>query len=103
MSDTSTRTIIARFETHQAAELAVEHLTQEQGIDRADIFLQASGPVNTVGTMPSGGDAASSQEGARNDAPLDGEIELSADIAADQVSAVQRMLGDVGALRVSAR
>jgi hypothetical protein len=42
LSDTSTRTIIARFETRDAAELAVEHLSQEQGIDRTDIFLKAS-------------------------------------------------------------
>ena len=33
--------------------------------------------------------------GARKDTPLDGEIELSADIAAHQVSAVQWVLGDV--------
>lgn len=103
MSDGSTKTITARFETREAAELAVEHLTQEQGIDRSDVFLQASGRENSVGTSISGGDTASGQQGSRRDAPLDGEIELSADIAADQLSAVQRVLGDAGALRVSSR
>jgi len=51
---------------------------------------------------PSGGDA-SHDGGARRDAPLAGEIEVSADIASSQVTAVRRSLGDAGAIRVSSR
>ena len=42
-------------------------------------------------------------EHARTDAPLEGEIEVSADIAVSQIAAVQRSLGDAGATRVSGR
>jgi hypothetical protein len=34
---------------------------------------------------------------------LEGEIEVSADIAADQVASVQRSFGDAGAIRVSGK
>jgi hypothetical protein len=45
----------------------------------------------------------SSTGSARKDAPLAGEIEVSADIAADQLAAIQRSLGEIGAMRVSGR
>jgi hypothetical protein len=52
--------------------------------------------------VPSGG-GAFHEEGARKDAGLEGDIEVSADIAASQITAVQRSLGDAGAIRVSGR
>jgi hypothetical protein len=102
MADDSTTAIKATFETREAADLAVEHRVQQHGISRPDIFVQPAGDMNTAGFASSGGDA-SHEEGARRDAPLAGEIEVSADIASSQVAAVQRGLGDVGALRVSSR
>ncbi|KQV30199.1 hypothetical protein ASC97_22010 [Rhizobium sp. Root1203] len=102
MADDSTTTIRATFETREAADLAVEHLVQQCGISRPDIFIQSATDRNTVGSTPSGGDA-SHDDGARRDAPLEGEIEVSADIASSQIAAVQRSLGDSGALRVSSR
>ncbi|WFS03257.1 hypothetical protein [Rhizobium tumorigenes] len=102
MADDSTLTIRATFATRAAADLAVEHLVQQHGIARPDIFVQSTTADNTVGTAPSGGDV-SHNEGARDDAPLGGEIEVSADIAASQVGAVQRSLGEAGAIRVSGR
>jgi hypothetical protein len=98
----STKTIVATFDTREAADAAIEHLVQQQGIDRPDIFVQAEGRENTVGTAPSGGDSAH-YEGDRDDGLLQGEIEVSVDISDDQLSVVQRILGDAGALRVSAR
>ncbi len=102
MADDSTVTIRATFDTRAAADLAIEHLVQQHGVSRPDIFIQSATAENTVGSSASGGDA-SHENGARNDAPLGGEIELSADIAADQVATVQRSLGEAGALRVSGR
>ena len=102
MADDSTTTIQATFETRASADLAVEHLVQQHGISRPDIFIQSATDRNTIGSTPSGGDA-SHKSGARTDGPLEGEIELSIDIPADRISAVQRALGDVGALRVSRR
>lgn len=40
------RTIVANFDTRRDAETAVEHLVQEHGIDRADIFVRAPGAAN---------------------------------------------------------
>ncbi|MBZ5761981.1 hypothetical protein LAV84_22555 [Rhizobium sp. VS19-DR104.2] len=100
MADDSTLKIRATFATRAAADLAVEHLVQQHGIARPDIFIQSITNENTVGTSPSGGDL-SHNEGTRDDAPLGGEIEVSANIASSQVAVVQRSLGEAGAIRVS--
>ncbi|KAA3515872.1 MULTISPECIES: hypothetical protein [Agrobacterium] len=101
MADDSTTTIKAIFDTRAAADLAVEHLVQQHGVPRPDIFIQSATSENTVGVTPSGGDV-SANDNAREDAPLGGEIEVSADISASEVSAAQRSLGEAGAIRVSA-
>ena len=46
------RTIVANFDTRRDAETAVEHLVQEHGIERADIFIRAPGTANTAGVRP---------------------------------------------------
>lgn len=97
MADDSTTTIRATFETREAADLAVEHLVQQHGISRPDIFIQSASDQNTSGTHSSRGDVT------RSDAPHEGEIEVSTDIAASQIPAVQRSLGDAGAIRVSGK
>ncbi len=100
MSDSSTTTVRAIFETREAANLAVEHLVQKHGIPRPDIFVQSANDENSAGSVPSGGDVSSSGD-VRTDAPLMGDIEVSVDIAADRLAAVQRSMGDFGAMRVS--
>ncbi|MBB3313319.1 hypothetical protein FHT78_005111 [Rhizobium sp. BK196] len=102
MGDDSTTTIEASFETREAADIAVEHLVQQLGVSRPDIFIQPAADRNTAGLAPSGGDA-SHEEGARRDAPLEGEIQVSADVSLSQVGAVKRCLGEAGALWVSSR
>lgn len=102
MADSSTTTIRATFETREAADLAVEHLVQQHGVSRPDIFVQSAGNDNTAGSEPSGGDV-SHEFGSREDAPLKGEIEVSADVALSQVAAVQRSFGDAGATWISGK
>ncbi|MBB3595981.1 hypothetical protein FHX08_006401 [Rhizobium sp. BK529] len=102
MGDDSTTTIRATFETREATDIAVEHLVQQYGISRPDIFIEPAAGRNSAGLVPSGGDA-SHEEGARRDAPLKGEIEVSADVKRSQVGAVERCLEEAGALRVSSR
>ena len=102
MSDESVKTIRATFSTRQAAELAIEHLTQEYGIDRADVFVQPTGPANTSGTSSSGCDAASARgDDARGDGLLQGEIEVSADVSAAKVDDACEALKQAGAAEVS--
>lgn len=102
MADDSTTTIRATFDTRAAADLAVEHLVQQHGISRPDIFIQSVGADNTVGSAPSGGDA-SHGGGERTDGPLEGEIEVSADITESKMAAVQKSFGEAGAIRVTGR
>ncbi|NTJ43900.1 hypothetical protein G6L28_14965 [Agrobacterium larrymoorei] len=99
MADDSTTTVRATFKTRQEADLAVEHLVQQYGVSRPDIFIQSATSANTAGSEPSGGDVTGDEE--RDDAPLNGEIEVSADISVSQLSAVQRRMGEAGALRVT--
>ncbi|WP_018900723.1 hypothetical protein [Rhizobium sp. 2MFCol3.1] len=103
MSGSKSKTVTATFETREEADLAVEHLVQKIGIDRADVFVQASGRQNSSGVDVSGGDAPSASESAREDAKLSGEIDVSADITADKLTALHRVFGDLGALRVTAK
>lgn len=100
MADDSTATINAAFETREAADLAVEHLVQQHGVARADIFIQSATDENTAGSAPSGGDA-SHEGGARRDAPLNGEVEVSADIRSSLIDAVSQAFDELGAIRVS--
>jgi hypothetical protein len=100
MADDSTTTIRATFKTREAAEIAVERLVQQYGVPRPDVFIQPVSDRNTAGSAPSGGDAAH-DDGARRDAPLRGEIEVSADIAEEQIAAVRRSFEEAGAVDLS--
>ncbi len=102
MSDTSTKTITATFSTRESADLAVEHLVQKLGVDRTDIFVQTSGSENSSGTNISGGDAATVDEDARGDGSLSSDIEVSADVAADQEESVRAAFDELGATHVVA-
>lgn len=102
MAHNSTTTITATFETREAADIAVEHLVQQHRISRPDIFIHANGKRNSAGSLPSGGDA-SHPGGVRHDAALEGDIEVSVDITPDKIPAVQRSLGDSGAIRVTGK
>ena len=84
MDDDNVRTIRGTFATREAADLAIEHLVQEHGIDRADIFVQAKDAANTSGIAPSGADAPGDDESSDLDPALRGEIEVSADVSRDE-------------------
>jgi hypothetical protein len=100
MSEDRTTTITAVFETREAADLAVEHLVQQHGVSRPDIFVQSTTDQNSSGVRPSGSDKSHDSRN-RQDGALSGEIEVSADISASQIAKVQRTFGDAGAIRVS--
>ena len=95
MSDESTRTVQAVFSTREAADRAVEHLVQVQGIERSDIFIDALGNDNTVGILPSGAD--NPQAGARAPSPgpaLKTKVRVSADVRRDEVEKARNALRD---------
>jgi len=74
--------IIGTFDTRRAAEMAVERLVQEFGVERTDIFVAAEGEGNTAGVQPAGSDNASAQptEEARNDGAYEGGVTVSVDV-----------------------
>lgn len=102
MADESTATIKATFTTREAADIAVERLVQEIGINRADVFVEAAGSENTAGTEQSGGDAANSPaEGSAMEPATNGAIMVSADVAASNLDAIRQALRETGASEVT--
>lgn len=99
MSDNATQSITAVFDTREAADRAIEHLVQQHGLDRSDIFAEADGADNTAGTRPSGGDA--DQDHASANPALKGGVRVSADVADDHVGIVRDTLRDMGGRDIS--
>ncbi|WP_062018571.1 hypothetical protein [Aureimonas sp. AU4] len=85
-------TLTALFETRRDAEMTVERLVQEHGVERSDIFVFAAGDANTAGVEPAGSDVKADQPSMpqRDDAPLNGSIEVSVDIEEEDRAAVIR-------------
>jgi len=84
------QTLKTTFATRRDAELAVERLVQEHGVDRSDIFVAPEGDANSAGEAVSGSDhaAASTSERARMDAALNGRIEVSVDLQDDALASL---------------
>jgi hypothetical protein len=93
------RTIVANFDTRRDAETAVEHLVQEHGIERADIFVRAPGTANTAGTRPAGADVESGHPGVEKHGKpeLSGPIEVSVECDAGRSTVVRTALEKAGA------
>jgi hypothetical protein len=91
-------TVVARFETRRDAEIAVEHLVQEHGIERADIFIHAAGNANSSGTRPAGADVESGHPGVeKQGAPkLKGAVEVSVDCHGEDRKVVERVFKEAG-------
>lgn len=78
-------TLTAQFETRREAEMTIERLVQEHGIERTDIFVAAAGQENTAGEETAGSDAKAGEASVeeRYDAALNGAIEVSVDLEDD--------------------
>ncbi|MBA2934530.1 hypothetical protein HZF05_10525 [Sphingomonas sp. CGMCC 1.13654] len=93
----------ARFATRRAADLAIEHLVQDMGIERTDIFVSADGADASSGETADGADVESGHPGvpAEKDPALGEAIIVSIDLAneRDRDGVVGR-LKDLGATSV---
>jgi hypothetical protein len=91
--------LTAVFRTRADADLAIEHLAQEHGIDPAFIYAEPVADENSAGVAASGGDhaagAPSHQE--RPDAPLHGTIQLTVPVKHAKLAALIKVLEDAGA------
>jgi hypothetical protein len=78
-------TLTASFATRREADMTIERLVQEQGIERTDIFVVAVGDDNTVGEEVAGADAVAAEPSreARDDAALNGQVTVSVDVEDD--------------------
>lgn len=72
----------ATFETRREAEMSIERLVQEFGLDRKAIEVVADGALNSAGEDTSGGDNASDSPTAseRKDAALNDRIKVSVSV-----------------------
>jgi hypothetical protein len=91
--------IIGEFDTRRGAELAVEHIVQECGVPRKDVFVQPTRGANSAGTRVAGADAkaAPHPEGHQK---LDGSLEVSVDFHGDDAGRISDALKDAGAKAV---
>ena len=97
-------TLNATFERRREAEMTVERLVQEHGLNRADIFVVAAGDENTAGEEQAGSDteAGDPSPAPRGDAPLNGAVTVSVDIEDDaEVAKVREAFGEFEAADVS--
>lgn len=101
MSDNATTTISAVFQTREAADYAIEHLVQQHGLNRADIFAEAQGDDNTAGTRPSGGDA--NKGDTPSEPALQGAVKVSADASQDTADLVRATFQEMGGQDITAR
>lgn len=73
-------TIERTFATRRQAELAIEHLVQEHGFERTDIFVAPEGQENSAGEDVGGADRATIAEDERDDAAMESRIVVSIDL-----------------------
>lgn len=98
MPEDKTKTVTASFDTREAADRAVEHLVQQHGLNRADVFVEAAGDRNSIGTAESGGDAESGLgNDGRSDGAVAGIIRVSVDVTEGDVPAVRKAFTEAGA------
>ena len=75
-------TIAATFETRRDAEMAVEHLVQEHGIDRAAVTIAPASEANSAGTATAGADLedGSRKEDSDGEPALAGRLKVTATV-----------------------
>jgi hypothetical protein len=97
--------IIGEFATRREAELAVEHLVQEHGVARHEVFVHAAGSENTAGSQISGADIESGHPGTdkQGKPELSGPIEVAVQCVQAQASAIEAALKDAGARQLRSR
>lgn len=85
--------------TPAAAELAVEHVVQECGVSRGDVFVQPTGGDNTSGNRPAGTDAKAAPKPEQG-GKFEGAIEVSVDFHGEDAKQIKEALKSAGAKSV---
>jgi hypothetical protein len=97
-------TIIGRFSNRRDADLAIENLVQDHGIERTDVFAQPASSANSAGEVTAGADVESGHPGVSKDgqAALEGPIDISVDVNDASAETVRAALTDAGGTLVAA-
>ncbi|QJU60183.1 hypothetical protein HL653_22760 [Sphingomonas sp. AP4-R1] len=93
-------TVSGTFPSRREAELAIEHLVQEYGINRSDIFVEPIGSDNSSGQSPSGADVESGHVGISADAKgasYGNALKVSVDVNSDEIVDVRTAFRKAGA------
>ncbi|MFC3125513.1 hypothetical protein ACFOD4_10605 [Pseudoroseomonas globiformis] len=93
-------TITGYFETRRNAEMAVEHLVQDHGLDRKCVRAAAEGENNTSGSVVSGADAADAAAGETPGGVRGGRIMVTAEVSDNQLEAALASFHECGATDV---
>lgn len=99
-------TVIGIFPTRREVELAVEHLVQEYGLERTDIFIEPVSDANSAGVAATGADVQSGHSGRTPDArgaAYQGALRITVDMNKDEVAAVEQAFREAGATEISMR
>ena len=78
-----TQTITGYFDIRRDAEMTVEHLVQDHGLDRRRVQTGAEGEENSSGTVVSGADAADAAAGNAPEGVRRGRIVVTAEVDDD--------------------
>jgi hypothetical protein len=99
-------TITGTFPTRREVEIAVEHLVQDYGIERSDVFIQPVSDANSAGEAVTGADAESGHATDTTDAEgaaYNGALLVSVDMNEDEGEAVEKAFRDAGATNVAVK
>lgn len=94
-------TITGLFDTRRDAEMAVERLVQEYGLDRSRVTANAAGAANSAGTVVSGADVDAST-GTPSEAAKGGRIVVTAMVEGDMRQHALDAFRDCGAAAIAA-
>ena len=81
------QTITGYFDTRRDAEMTVEHLVQDHGLDRNRVQTMAEGEENSAGTVVSGADAAHAAAGGAPEGLRRGRIVVRVEVDDDLMEA----------------
>lgn len=99
------RTIVASFATRREADLAVERLVQQHGIEPTDVSVTAPGRANSAGTKAAGADTESGHPGVTKSGrpQLAGPVEVSVGCHAHKAERVEAAFREAGAMKMKAQ
>ena len=76
------RTVTAEFNTRRDAEMAIEHVAQEHGLDPKAVTMTTATAENTAGTRTAGGDIEDGRPktGTEGEPKLEGRLRVSVEV-----------------------